>query len=244
MIRRHHTSFRNLPPMAAPGIVSPLTLVTSVPVLQWVRADFGVGSDIAATTWLDQTQFGNDYTPSPSPNQAPSLLASDASLSGLSTIVFDGAAQGLSCVQLTGVLPYFIVLVAKLITWTANRQIIANASGPAAGMIRMTVGSPQVDGVNGVGGAGNAGAGLNVWERYQLSLTGTAADFLRRGATTVTGALGTSAGKGRQIGRGAVNGTNANFAIRELIHFGGTPTAPELAAIDTYIAAQSASIAL
>lgn len=241
--RRRRETFQNLPSLPPDGMASPLSIVTSVPVLQWCRADFGVSGDVAANTWLDLSQYGNHYSQF-GDGQAPAVLASDPTLSGLQALTFDGVNHRLVSPGPTTKLPFFLIAVIKMITWRASAQMLSNTSGVASGHLRMTVSSPRAGATNGFSSTSNLGSGLGVWERYQVSFTGTAADFLRRGATITTDSFGSNTATGRAIGGPAALSLRSNIAIRELIHFGGTPSAPELFALDSYFAAQSASIIL
>jgi hypothetical protein len=246
------------PALAAVGWIipdppNPSSIFSSVSILQWCRADYAVSvADGLVSALGDRGPAGIGY--SATGKARPTYATSDATLGGLPSIQFDGVSssggtvgQTLKATALTLIAPFYLLMVAKLVSWATSpaRGMVSQINGPTLGAVITASASPGVLASSGISSPPNAGSGLNTWERYRGNFTASAADYLRRGATTVTGNFGSSSGAtGRQIGRDVTTGAFSNMALWEILYLSGAPTPTELSAFDTYVSVYAPSVSL
>lgn len=214
------------------------TLITSVPVLQAVQSDRGItlnGSTVSA--WADQTANAKHYTQGTAANQ-PTYNA--AGLNGRPTLTFDGTNDSLAStlnLPAPGTTPTFIWWVGRQLSWTANDYWLGNNAGSLSCIIQQRTGTPQLFQYSGSAANSNSAGTINSWFRGRAYFSNSTGDYLRIGATNVTGAsAGNLSGTGRLIG--AATGVQfANVEMAALIYTQGAPSAAELSALDAAVTA-------
>lgn len=215
---------------------TPLTIISSVTVLQWVRADLGVTIGTNVSAWADQSGNTRDYAQATGGKQ-PTLTAADATLNNQATITFDGVDDNLDAATFTpGAQPLFIWAVVKQLAWTSLKTVFGDSTASHFAVIQLTA-SPQIGQTNGTQVNANGGAALSSWVRMEASFTASVADYVKLGATTVTGAsAGANAtSTGRRIACNAGGTTFTNIVLAELLYCSGKPSAGELTALDAYV---------
>lgn len=212
------------------GDDTPLT-ICGADLLQWCRADLGLTIG-ASFDWQDQGPGNKDYTNATAAN-GPSLTATDATLSNLPTLTFNGTSQGCtSPLQLPapGTSPTFLWMIVKQNAWVSNENLVSGDGGP---VIRQSNSSPNIRQFNTNLTTENPGAPLSLWRRVACWFSNSAADYLRAGSTNRTGVnAGNSAdaSAARHIGRNAGGTTFTSMSIAEIVY----ADADYLAALDAY----------
>lgn len=213
--------------------LNPLTIITSVTVRLWLRADLGVTILSGVSSWTDQA-FGLAFTQGTA-SARPTLNAADSSLNNLATITGDGADDSLVG-SLTIAASYYRSGIAKYNAFSVNDRLL-DASGKA---ILLGQGSPLVILFeNGLTTPNNAGFGsVGTWKRFAEQQSNAVTDRLLIGSTNATGvALGrTASTSGMTIFSGA-GAFFSSAALRELVITDGIPTVPEQTALDAYYSA-------
>jgi hypothetical protein len=219
---------------AAP--VTPLTILGSL--AWWVRADLGVTIGTGVSAWADQSGNGVNFIQGTGSAQ-PALLAAD--INGQPAIAGDGINDVLSAPWARvapGTQPFFIWLICKQITWTSLDTTIGDYT--VTGFVELQrIASPGVEAYNSATTSGNnTGGVIGSYFRHEMQFGATAADYLKIGSVTVTGAMSNDAGGGtiQLFNRGdSFAGRYSNAAIAEAFAYLGTPTAPQRAALDAYV---------
>ncbi len=207
-------------------------LVTSVTCLQAVQSDIQVtlnGSTVSA--WLDQSGNGKDYSQGTGAAQ-PTYNA--AGLGGFPTLTFDGVDDNLaSSLNLAAPVttPTFIWWIGRQLAWGSGKRWFGGTSNGNIITVTGVTSSPTVQQF--CGGAANANSAgvLNSWFRHEAWFNNGTSDYLKIGATSVTGAsAGTGSATGRQLGNGAA-ASFLNMEIAAIMYFSGLPSAGELSAL-------------
>lgn len=214
---------------------TPLTIITSTPVLLWCRSDLGITLETGVRTWEDQSGGGSHFQQATLANQ-PAYLDPDATINNLPSLTGDGSNDLMSSTISLSV-GTFVWLIFKQVTWTIGDRVMG---GNTAGVARMIVRqdatgvTPDLEQTNAGNGAANSGAPIGEWKRLEVHHTDTASDYLKVGSVTVTGVDTGAPGTvtAYEIFR-AVTG-NSNVAIAEIVICGALPTAGELTNMDTY----------
>jgi hypothetical protein len=224
------------------GAGTPLSLITSVPVIQWVRGDLGVTQAGTVSQWDDQTTNAYHFTQATS-GKRPVYTATDATLGNLPTITGDGTDDTLDNAAMPNGSSNWFSGIVKVITWTASKAVWGkNTGGTECGLLYMASGSPSLALYNGNAVINlNGGLPVGTWGRVETHLINSAACYLKLRSTVVTGA---SAGALSATGCALFSSGGAafgNVAIAERVVCSGKPTAPEIAALDAYYTARYGS---
>lgn len=178
----------------------PLTIFRSVAFISFFRADQVLQSAGATSQWTDLSGFNRHVTQGTAANM-PAWSASDAAFGGKPSITFDGVNDSLdnatdypwAAVSAT-FQPYFFG-VMRQITWTINATPwTTNNAGSGYELIPQPA-SPQMAMFTTGGAVVNANSGLTIGSAALVEcwFNANTTDFLRCGASTITGA---SAGPG------------------------------------------------
>ncbi len=220
---------------AAPS--TPLTIISSVSVLQWVRADLGVHLTSGNVDTLnDQSGNNRHFSQGTAANQ-PTYTASDATLNNQATFTCDGATRQIASTSFAQADPVWVWLIFKLVTWGANRRVWCANQASNTPTIFMTGSSPAIaqnatSTVN-----SNSGAVLASWRRGEFLFSSSTGDYIKIGATLVTGASAgaTTIASGVVLGGAFSAGVTGNVAFAEYALCAGKPNAGELTALDAYV---------
>lgn len=225
---------------AAPS--TPLTIISSVPVVAWWRGDLDValsGSSVSA--FGDQSGNGFHLVQGTTGAQ-PVYNAASPTFNNRPTLTFDGADDQLQCaslaIPLPGTTPRQYHMWYRPIAWGINR---AYWGGDATGcqQVFMTTSSPRVQIYNGSGGALNlTGGSVGNMHRMRALFTGSASDHLVIGSVGASGSAGNALSASIwTLGSNNTAGSNANFELAEMLITGGAISAGEETALQAYAAA-------
>lgn len=224
--------------VAAPS-ATPLTIISSGTVVPWVRADLGITTVSGAVSlWADQGSGGKNYAQA-SGTLRPTYNTTDATLSNLATMTFDGATSVLNIASIALTAPYTIYLIMKPIAWTSGSYFFGSSAEVAARLL-FTSASPKME-MQGSSLANlSNGVALGSWARVRAKFTNSTSDKFKAGsATEVTGA-----NAGSVVSTMLTLGRFSNIAVREVVIVNAVTSGAEDTAMDNYFAAQSASILL
>jgi len=158
-------------------------------VVASVQSDLGITIGTGVSAWADQSGNGNNYSQATGSKQ-PARNA--AALNGFATVQTDGIDDQLDAASINmaapGSTPFCYYIVARTLTWTSGKGFCGNTSGTAAGVLSMQVATPALSMYCGSNVNNNSGAAVNTWCRFVVQFTNSTGDFLRAGASTVTGA--------------------------------------------------------
>ena len=219
---------------AAPS--TPLTIISSVPVLAWFRGDLGITIATGVAAWANQ-QAGQ---PTFDMNQGTGGLQPSFNATGgpNSTPIVTGA--GVSPFLLSPYTPVapattnlFFWLIFRRDVASIGNEAIVTASGASTNRFSVRHSTGNVGAINGT--ALTVAMAATVWRRAEVNWTGSVADYLKIGST--------QNGPGVTMGNNAATGALSMFAtstgvlpgassIAELVITQGAPT--ELAALNTY----------
>lgn len=165
--------------------------------------------------------------------------ASSYSLTGLNGLPFlsgDGTSTMLMNTSVAlaapGTTPVFVWGVMRIDTWANNRVLFGGQGLQNAFLARLSTSTPQARAFNGSNGGLNGGATIGQWFRFEAYYSNSASDYLKIGASSVTGtpfgndSLSSGVGAGMQI-----LGGNTSFSASSVSTFfmtTGLPTAVEL----------------
>lgn len=230
--RRSHTS--SLVGGGGGGGSTPLTILGSLD--WWVRAD----SVLTATGVSQMTDLSgnNRHFTQGTGSAQPTLLASD--INGQPAVRADGVNDVLNATwarAAPATQPVYFWVICKQVTWVDSAGILGDFV--ATGCVYSQGGvTPQItlynNSVVNTNGAGTLGS----YFRHEVLLNNNSTDYVKIGATNVTGgAAGNLAGGGTvqlfNIGNSA-GGRFGNVAIAEAFAFLGTPTGPQRTSLDAY----------
>lgn len=216
------------------GGATPLTILGSL--AWWYRADDpGITIGTGVSGWPDKS--GNAvHLAQGTASLQPAFVAS--AINGRPAVRGDGANDCLSAAwarAAPGTQPFYVWIIFKQVNWSASDCLIGDFTG--SGWTLEQVGaSPALIQACPVIGNSNAAGTIGSYFRLESQNTNSVADYLKVGATTVTGTnSGNSPGIGTlqlfALGNGTLPG---NFEIAEAFCFLGTPTPPQRAQLDAY----------
>ncbi len=217
---------------------TPMTIITSVPVRLWLRADLGVTVATGVSHWVSQEGNSYDFAQATAGAQ-PARTATDSSLNNQTSITADGVDDSLQHGSMPMALTYWRCSVMKLNTWTLNRFLLSEPGGFGKGLALANV-SPHVF----LSDAGSfydnpAPSALGAWKCYEEQQSNANTDYLTIGSSNVTGStLGRNvATNGLSIASNA-GASNAAASYAEIIITDGIPTPAEKTAIRSMLVAR------
>lgn len=214
---------------------TPLTIISSVTVNFWHRADLGVTTATGVTAWDDQTANNRDWVQAGAGSIQPALNTGGPG--GRSYITLDGIDDYMTNAFAPpgGGASGFLWMVMRRNTGAGSYWI----NGSSSGTNRFTL---QGDGAatsrmnNSTSAQTLTAHAVSTWQFVWANFTGTTSDELKIGSAAA--ATGVSAGTlgssgGLWLGcTGALTGFGG-YDLAEIGHCAGKPT--ELAALKTYI---------
>lgn len=214
------------------------TIISSVPILRDWWADANVseagGAGTGVSNWVDQVNAGSAAQATASLRVA--YTAADATLNNKGSLRGDATDNYLQDAALNlpapGTTNIWIWIIFKQRTWASGRYFFG-CSATAYRLEQIAGVTPQLfAGMSSISSANGAGT-LNSWFRGEMLFTNSTSDYLKIGATTVTGVnLGnTDPAAGfflfaRNVA-GFIDGDIARIVICQ-----GKPTAGEITALD------------
>jgi hypothetical protein len=221
--------------------VTPLTIISSVPVTLFSEADLDVilnGSTVSA--WGDQSSSAAHFVQLTS-SQQPTYTASDATLNNLPTIAGDGVDDWLESPlarPASGTTPCFMSAIIKQVTWSASGRVILGDATSQKFIVNQNTATPQIAQQATAGVNLNNGLAVGSWGRLEVNFAAGANSYLKLKANKVqSGASEGGGGTGGSTVRLFTSATAAAFtqiAIFGLVICAGTPTAAEISALDAY----------
>jgi len=196
----------------------------------WSRSDLGTPSP---ALWRDQSGNGRDFAAAG--GQQPTFNPSDSSLGGRPTFTGNGTTNvfvSTYIVPLPGTTPTYYWAIIKQVSNAASAAVLGCTNH---GIYTGALASPGMQQVAGVLGPANNGAAIGSWVCMEAQFNNATTDFLRLGATEVTGAAAGTNG-GAVLCLFALNGgaNFGNYAIAEIFAMNAAPTAAQRAAFRAY----------
>lgn len=186
-------------------------------------------------TWGDLAATPHDMTQATATKQ-PIITAG---LNGWPGLLFDGSSQNLVSsgynLAAPGTTNFGRLLVARQITWTTGKNLVGETSNGNVGIIHTHTATPSIAAFN-TSNSTDVAMTLNTWFRVRALWSNSTGDYLKVGATSVTGVnLGNSSANGQEIASAA----GAGFANIEVLAYGiwtgGDLSAADIAAVDAAI---------
>jgi len=211
---------------------SPLTIISSVPVRLWLRADLGVTIATGVSSWVDQAN-SVAFTQATGGAQ-PTRNAADSSLNNQATISGDGVNDYLSGAP-TIAASYWRCSVAKYNASAVNDRLLDSVGHctllgqGSPNVVLFEQGGSNTSANNGFGSTGT-------WKRVLEQQSNATTDRLKIGSVPATGtALGRTASSSTMTIFAGAAAFFANGAFAEIIITDGIPTPTEQTNIDTYL---------
>lgn len=245
MMRRNGPRWHHLPiigsTLTAAAPSTPLTIITSVPVAQWVRSDLGITQGTGVSAWADQSGNARDFTQGTGAAQ-PLYTASDATLNNLPTVSCNGTAQFMDSTwsrPAPATTPTWMWFIFRATGWTASAVLLGDLTANRF-LLQQFTATPQIRAFDGTASGTTNALAINSWGRGILQFQNTTSDSMKIGSgAAVTGtALGNNVGTGTKFG---CNGGGVNFSkvwLAELVITTGVPNATEKTNMDSYGAAR------
>jgi len=199
---------------------------SEIPELKlWCRYGSGItitGSGVSQ--WDDVSGNGNHLKQGTDTNR-PSKEADGS-------ILFDGVDNFLKADAFTFIQPEAIYLLAKQVTWVANRYLF-DGNTSFTGSIWQNGTSPELKAYAGTNSAVNAGLPVDTYGVMCVVFDGASSLFQIDNNSPITGDFGASNLSGFTLGSRGDGANNSTLQIKELIAFN---EAPDTAAIEKVIA--------
>ena len=216
---------------------NPTTIVTSVPIVEWWRADLGVTTG-ATLNWVGQKN-GTVLTQGTAAAQ-PTYSASDAAFGGKSSFTADGVNDFLTstlAVPAPGTTAryYWFVFKAASTSTPATTNVIFCGNANFCEEVAQLNTNGQHSSYNGVA-LSTSIATVTSARRGEAGFTNSTADFFSYGATSVTGVNTGNNPDATGWGLFSHGGVDSFWAgsLAEILITGGIPTDSERAALDAY----------
>lgn len=221
---------------AARGLpANPLGIVTSVPIVDWWRSDLGITLATGVAAWTGQ-KAGLVFSQATGSAQ-PVYSASDANFGGRPSLTADGVSQTLTSsinIPAPGTTPYWYWWIFRLITWTLNATM---SGGPGAApnvLAYCSSISPNMRQFGTTTGTENGATSIGNPRRAVTYYSNSASDYLKFGATKVSGAAGSGSVSGYRLFSSATGAQFINASLCELLITQGEPSPAEQTALDAY----------
>lgn len=228
------------------GGISPIVfhkLISSVPVRLALQSDLGVTLDATktrVTAWTSQVTTSGSFTlATTSSAEQPAFNASG--LNGFPTITFDGINDNLRVEDvwtwpLYNVTNQWTFAVFKQVSWTAGSRLWAGAGWATQ---KTATASPIVNMSLASSGPSNSGAPIGSWVRGEMLSTHSTSNYIKLGATSVSGTDTDGANTGNYVSLGCNFGpgsnrvllTPCNIALVAFLICAGQPSAAEKLAL-------------
>lgn len=224
----------------APSVVvtTPLTIITSVPVLQWIRGDLGVVLGTGVSTLADQSGNGHHFAQGTGAAQ-PAYTASDPTLNNQATFTGDGSNDTLLNATMPNGAGNWMSGIIKTAAWVTNKALWGANAAPECGDVLTISATPILAMFNGSATTNqNNGLAVATWGRIEAHYSG-AASYLKLIANTVSS--GVSPGVATSTGCAlfsTIGVAIGNFGMAERVVCGGKPTPAEITALDAYYTAR------
>jgi hypothetical protein len=204
----------------------------------WYRADLGVTIGAGVSAWADQSGNGVNLTQATGGLQ-PAFLAS--AVNGKPAIQGDGVDDLLAATWARvapSSQPFYIWLVCQQPDWTAALRTFISDFVATGFFYNQNNVTPQLTSFNAINSSNNGAATLGSYFRHEMQFGNSVADYVKIGATNVTGVnTGDNAGGGTLSMFCRSSGIrHSNVAIAEAFCKLGTPSAGDRASLDSYCA--------
>lgn len=222
------------------GVVdaSALSFVAPSAVLAYQRADLGVTVDGSnrVSAWADQSGNGKHFTqgtaglqPLWSPTGGPNSKAA---------VQLDTTAREMTqalALPAPGTTPTLIWLVWMTDAWSSNSRLVGSEAASTKHLIFATGLTPQLSIYNATQRADNTAGTVGSAFRIEAYFSNSAADRLKIGATSQTGAsAGNNASASRILGLNA-SALTLRGKCMEILYLNRDATAGEKTALDAYV---------
>ena len=214
---------------------TPLSIITSVSVTQWIRADQGITLATGVSGWNDLSGNNHHFAQGTTAAQ-PLYTAVDSTLNNQPTVTGDGSNDTLTNATMTNGPGAWQSGIVKMVTWGNFKVCWGGPSGGASNDANdfLSQGTtPQLSMYAGTSTNFSTGLAVGQWGRAEMHWNG-ASSYLKLRTTTVSGGNpGSNSSTGcclfTSIGIGF-----GNYAIAERVVCSGKPTAEEVATVDAY----------
>jgi hypothetical protein len=216
---------------------NPTTIVTSVPVIEWWRADYGVSVG-ATLTWTGM-KSGTVATQTTA-GKLPTYSGSDALFNGRPSFTFDGVNDEI-LVPLAGpapgTSPRWYLFVLRNIAIAAPSFVLCGAGAASHIVYRQgTDAADQLSMFNGAKVNTTSNATVGAARRVAVNFTNSVADYVQIGSVKTPGASALNGScVSLALGGDGAGSACCNYALAEFAVIGGEPSVPERAAIDAYL---------
>lgn len=211
---------------------TPLTIITSVSVTQWIRGDLGITLATGVSAWNDQSGNGHNFAQGTG-SQQPAYNAADATLNNKPTVTGDGSNDTLVNNTISNGSGVWQSGIIKMNSW-GNFKVVwgGPAVGDANDFLSQGV-TPQLSMFSGVSVNFSTGLAVGQWGRAEVFWSG-ASSYLKLRSTTVSGG---NPGSNSSTGCALFSSTGIGFgpySIAERVMCSAKPTADEIATLDAY----------
>jgi hypothetical protein len=223
---------------ALPQEVTPQTIMGASTVAWW-RADKGItlnGATVSA--WADQGPSGFHLTQGTAAAQ-PDFVAAGGP-NGTPSVLFKGTDDFLRNATLDrpapSTTPTFVWTVMRQVTWGANLRFWCFGTANLGLAVLGQTATPQISMSNTTVVNANTALTVNTYKRMEVYFSGSTSDYLKVGATSVTGASAGVVDNAARFTLGARGDdlSPSNVEYPEFAIFSALPSAAQLTALDAY----------
>lgn len=222
----------------AAGGSDPQSIIRSVSIVEWWRADSGVSQVANAVSQWTGKVNGTQLIQATGANQ-PTFAATNAAFNGQPTISGDGTNDELVAslaIPAPSTTPRFYWFVFSLNAWTGGACLMGSGGGNTQ-IIFCNTATPQVRQFNGASGNLNSNATLGTSRVGEALFTNSASDYLKIGnSATVPFATGNNSAPSWAV-FSAGGGGFCNCSYADILITVGAPTNSELARLANVYAA-------
>lgn len=232
---------------AASGAIQLWTLVSSVTCLRAWQSDFSVHNSGSNTCDSWTCQVSGATAIQAVAGQQPAI---GTGVGSRTKLVFDGSNDVLRDATLDlpspGTSNRFFWAVYTPITWTINKTLWSGGTTGGQYQFFYSVATPDMSAYDGIVGPRNSGAIIGSPVRAEVLYSNSIGDYVKLGATTVTGTAlaNLDPPAGFNIGGVSTGASAANFELYALLIFQGAPSGAELAALSAAAATMYPGVAV